>query len=614
MATDKKDLYCLIETFDKLVANRTRNPATATLFNSLNKAKTDMVDRLVRCVWNAEYALAKNNCAKLPKINKPSPDDCLKDATMRLQNRKTPIVSVKKKEATDLAESDFVFMQDNLSNARAMLRNPEVNVQLPQSLYGEPIIVLLLAVDPDKFLLNLPEFMSRGRFYQILNPKTSTQASFSELKENFIALQRASPRPTIESVKSALVTLQSDDLRSLFRQIAHDDYGSTVPSSTGGGKIINVLQSMRLVWSRFVVWILVMVVDLLDLITTSIHVVIFKPLTDCSRVLTETSRPDLLKQSNAIEALSTKIKNATSQALAKFGYRVSVYLLAADPNYAHRVFQGKFADAAVPLLPTRPDFSNPFSLNNLLFIPGMRKKDREDCRSCISIPLQENLLPRERQSIKTCSEVSVIVAGKITPTSYVVLYSHHRGEELNYDEHEYSRLSNQFSLPVVAYDYCGYGASTGDATESGCYQSVLAVCNWICSKYGVALNHIFSVGFSLGAAVGAYLAYKKPGIAGVVLVSPFTSLTEIMKVDIPGLNMFRTKNFIHKIFCPMLLIHGNKDSLISFQQSKTLYWLARRNNRFADVQVSIIDGMDHVFARPAKEMVRAFLEKHTSRL
>ena len=68
MATDKKDLYCLIETFDKLIANRTRNTATATLFNSLNKAKTDMVDRLVRCVWNAEYALAKITVQNCPKL------------------------------------------------------------------------------------------------------------------------------------------------------------------------------------------------------------------------------------------------------------------------------------------------------------------------------------------------------------------------------------------------------------------------------------------------------------------------------------------------------------------------------------------------------------------
>ena len=571
-----------------------------------------MVDRLVRCVWNAEYALAKNNCAKLPKAQKgSSPDDCLRDATKRLQNRKTSLVTVKKREAADLTEADFVFMQSNLSNARTMLGNSEIALQLPQSLYGEPIVVLLLAVNPDKFLLNLPEFMSRGRFYQILNPKSSTQATFSKLKENFIAFQRAGPRPTIDSVKSALTQLQSDELGSLFQQIAHDEYGSVVgpTSSKGGARIINVLQSMRMVWSRFVVWILIMVVDLLDLLTTSIHMVIFKPLFDCSRILIETSRPDLLRQTNTIEALSTKIRNATSQALAKFGYRVSVYLLAAEPNYAHRVFQSKLVEPDEPLLPTRLDNAGPINLNRLLFVPGSRKKDRQPCRSCISIPLQKNLPLREREAVETCSDISVIVAGEITPTSYVVLYSHHRGEELNHDEREYSMLSGQFGLPVVAYDYCGYGASTGKATEAGCYQSVLAVCNWICSKYGVSLNRIFSVGFSMGAAVSAYLAYKKR-IAGVVLVSPFTSLTEILKIDIPGLNMFRTKNFIHKISCPMLLIHGNKDGLISFEQSRTLYWLARQNNRFADVQISIIDGMGHQFARPAIEKVREFLKKH----
>ena len=590
MSAGKKELFSFIDSLQQLVSSRTRNEVTKTYFNSLNESKSDMVNRLMQCVWNAEYALLKRMCKE-----SPATDDCLRTTTLKFEKRHT--LTVKDRQPAQLTEADFAFMQDNLTDARAMLEQPEVSLQLPHNLQNEPIVVFLLAIDPQKFLLALPDIIGKNRISDILKSSQSIDKKYVKLMDSFVAFQSASSRPSTDSVENALAALQSNELVSLFKRIAHDEYQSLDVLLSRGGGVAAAIRPFRMVWSRFVVWIFVIVVDLLDLVNISIHAIVFKPLTDCANVLKDTMRPDSKKQSNVLFALSSKIRDATSQALTKFGYHASVYLLAAEPQYAERVFHASHT---------------PFNLNKLMFAPGMRQKYRRRCQRCLLVPLDKHLLPHERGQYKTCTQASVFVAGEISSSSYVVIYSHHRGTELGFNSNEYTFLSDRLEMPLVAYDYCGYGDSGGEATESGCYQSVLAVCNWVCTTYKIPLSQIFSLGFSMGSAMSAYLAFKKPDIAGVVLVSPFTSLTEILNIDVPGLNMFRTKNFIHKISCPILLIHGRADRLIPFNHSRNLYWLARRNNRFANVQIYIVDDMDHVFATDAEDLVRNFLRTQSS--
>ena len=617
MQAEKPELSSVIHAFEDIVKTRTRNEATSALYNAFNAAKIDMINRLMQCLWNAENELAKNTCAQLSQngVQSETTGECLRRAATKLRSRRAYPLKATNKVAADLLETDFLVLEMNLRNARSLTDQERVALQLPDTLQDLPIISLLLALDPDKLMLNLPKYLSKQQFQNILKPALSPEIdSFSKLKANFIAFQQASPRPTAEKVEAALSDLQSDELRTLFREIAHTDYALHDTVVKGGGKIVNVaFRWVRMVWSKLVVWIVILIVDLLDLLNTSIHFIIFKPLSDCTRLLAETSRPDLIRQSNSVEALSKKIRGITSQALAKFGYRISVNVLAAEPNYAHRVFQGAFTTPESPkrLLPSRKDNAGLGIGNEVLFIPSLRKKWREYCEECIQISVNDNLLPTEKDQRQPCSKVSVFVAGKIESYSHVIIFSHHRGEELWGSTYSYIKLSRFFNMPIVAYDYCGYGNSTGEANEDNCYKSALAVFNWTCKRYNVVPMRIFSVGFSMGAAVSAYLAYKKEGLAGVVLVSGFTSLTEIIKVDIPGLNMFPTKQIIHKIKCPMLLIHGRADSLIPYQHSERLYALAQRYNKKADAQIEIIDNMDHDYTQTAYDITRAFLNRHT---
>lgn len=107
MSTGKQDLRTLIGTIQQLLTSRMRDRVTETYFNSLNESKSDMVNRLMQCVWHAEYALSKRVC-------KPGTDHCLRARSKASPKKR---LSVKRTRAADLTEDDFVFMQNNLDDA-----------------------------------------------------------------------------------------------------------------------------------------------------------------------------------------------------------------------------------------------------------------------------------------------------------------------------------------------------------------------------------------------------------------------------------------------------------------------------------------------------------------
>jgi hypothetical protein len=77
---------------------------------------------------------------------------------------------------------------------------------------------------------------------------------------------------------------------------------------------------------------------------------------------------------------------------------------------------------------------------------------------------------------------------------------------------------------LLAFDYRGYGASTGRASETAIGEDAVSAYDWL-RRRGIGAERIVALGQSLGNAPAARLASLRP-LAGLVLVSPFTSLPE----------------------------------------------------------------------------------------
>lgn len=221
------------------------------------------------------------------------------------------------------------------------------------------------------------------------------------------------------------------------------------------------------------------------------------------------------------------------------------------------------------------------------------KKTSNSCTelNCFEIDVESNLYPADKNQIQSCSTIPVFIAGTVSANLPLIIFSHGNAEAL-YDPlmRNATEMSRVIGLPVVAYDYCGYGRSKGRATEENSYKSILAVSNWLVKTFNIPTTKQCVVGFSLGTAMSTYLAVKRK-CAALVLIAPFTSITEVMLGDIPGLNMFKTKDIIAKVQCPILMLHGKKDEVISHKRTEKLEALALAGQR--DARKKIFDEMNH---------------------
>ena len=85
---------------------------------------------------------------------------------------------------------------------------------------------------------------------------------------------------------------------------------------------------------------------------------------------------------------------------------------------------------------------------------------------------------------------------------------------------------------VVAFHYRGYAPSTGLPGARAILSDALDIHDEIVAR--LAPDRIVAVGFSLGAGPAAHLARSRP-IAGLVLVTPFDTLTDLAREHYPWL-------------------------------------------------------------------------------
>ena len=141
---------------------------------------------------------------------------------------------------------------------------------------------------------------------------------------------------------------------------------------------------------------------------------------------------------------------------------------------------------------------------------------------------------------------------------------------------------------VACVDYPGYGLSDGSPDEDGCYRNVHRLYDWLIEKRGFKPEDIIVDGFSIGSGPATELAATKP-VGRLVLEAPFLSAPRVVtRIRILPIDPFPNLKMIKDVKCPVLIIHGTKDSVIPHRHGKELFELANEPKRFIPV-----DGADH---------------------
>ena len=141
-------------------------------------------------------------------------------------------------------------------------------------------------------------------------------------------------------------------------------------------------------------------------------------------------------------------------------------------------------------------------------------------------------------------------------------------------------------VSVLAYDYRGYGRSAGRPSEEGVYLDALAAYDHLRMR-GVPPSRLVAFGESLGGAVSVHLVSQRP-CAGLVLVSPFTSLRDVARVHYGPLaalagDRFDALGLMPTIRRPLLVAHGDQDEIVPFELGVRLFEAAAEPKRFLRV-------------------------------
>lgn len=146
----------------------------------------------------------------------------------------------------------------------------------------------------------------------------------------------------------------------------------------------------------------------------------------------------------------------------------------------------------------------------------------------------------------------------------------HNNRDTVADAADLARSLHARGFGVLLVEYRGYGISRGaDPSEEGLYNDAEAALDGLADR-GIGPDRVVLWGTSLGTGVAAEMARRGRG-AALVLVTPYTSIPDVVADRVPGLPAsillpyrFDTLGKSASIHMPTLVIHGDRDEIVPF--------------------------------------------------
>lgn len=164
-----------------------------------------------------------------------------------------------------------------------------------------------------------------------------------------------------------------------------------------------------------------------------------------------------------------------------------------------------------------------------------------------------------------------------------ILFFNGNAAGLAVQEGRWRRIADQ-GVGFLVIAYRGYEGSTGTPTEEGLRQDAEAAYGWLSAR--VPPEDIVIHGFSLGSGVAVRLASEHPARA-LILEAPYTATTDVAALSVPWApvhwlmrDQYRSRDRIGGVDMPVLILHGDQDRVIPFEQGERLFQLAPRPRTF----------------------------------
>jgi uncharacterized protein len=173
-----------------------------------------------------------------------------------------------------------------------------------------------------------------------------------------------------------------------------------------------------------------------------------------------------------------------------------------------------------------------------------------------------------------------------------VLLCHGNGGNVG-DRIPHIALLTAAGFDVLAFDYRGYGRSSGRPSERGTYCDARAARDALLRQDGVDAARVLYLGESLGGAVALAIALEGPP-AGLMLQSTFTSVRAMARLHYPFLpsalvpDAYPSLRLIRRLRAPLLVLHGDRDRIVPLAHGRALCEAAPGPKR-----IEVLPGADH---------------------
>ena len=192
-------------------------------------------------------------------------------------------------------------------------------------------------------------------------------------------------------------------------------------------------------------------------------------------------------------------------------------------------------------------------------------------------------LPQAQEIALATADGETIIAWHVPPRNDkpVVIYFHGNGGALRLRADRFARLVAD-GVGLLGVSYRGYGGSTGSPSEAGLIEDARAAYAYANERYP---RRIAVWGESLGSGVAIALAAEKP-VTHVILDSPYSAVVDVaadlywfLPVRLLLKDQFRSDLRITKVTAPILILHGEADTIIPILYAERLHTLAPGQKR-----------------------------------
>jgi len=179
--------------------------------------------------------------------------------------------------------------------------------------------------------------------------------------------------------------------------------------------------------------------------------------------------------------------------------------------------------------------------------------------------------------------LNVLLFRTTQPAKGLILYFHGNADNLQ-RWGNYAIDFTSLSYDILMLDYRGYGKSTGTPSETILYSDAQVVLTWVQSN--IPYSKLILYGRSLGSAVASHLATTtNPDL--LMLETPFDELNSAL-YTFSSRYTFPTKDFMPKVICKKVIIHGTSDWVVPLSSALRLKPLLKDGDQFV-----IIEGGSH---------------------